>query len=432
MKENPDMTVGKVIMTKRKELGLSQEALGEKLGVSRQAIYKWESDAALPEIEKLVALSRIFSVTVGELLGVEEPGENPSSEPAELTPAQVKMVEEIVERYRAELPEPQPEPPKKHRRWKILAAVAAVFLLGGTFLHMSERLNRLQNNYQSLQNAVGGINNQVSGQIQGITHRVEEVLNQVNSFTTEQGAEVVTADLKAGTVTIHLHATPKIFNQGMTARFTAVCDGKQTVVEGIPGENRNFTADVTLPLTEKRIELSVTFVDGEREQIQPMSGFGGLYSQTFPDGYIHSAPLNFHIEKDILSTEHYELRFGNDKTGYYGTKSNLPVAKADFEKSRMGLFADGKLVRWLERYDYDGEDWKGNGDTVLYFRNTEPIKLDREKTYWLAALIMDEYGRELLVTDSTPPVVSNGNRGDWTFASGGSVDIYEHPEDWEY
>ena len=45
--------MGQRIAYKRKELALSQEALGEALGVSRQAIYKWESDAALPEIDKL-------------------------------------------------------------------------------------------------------------------------------------------------------------------------------------------------------------------------------------------------------------------------------------------------------------------------------------------------------------------------------------------
>lgn len=66
------MTVGQRIAQKRKELGLTQEQLGEQLGVSRQAIYKWESDAALPEVEKLVALSRLFRVPVGWLLGVEE------------------------------------------------------------------------------------------------------------------------------------------------------------------------------------------------------------------------------------------------------------------------------------------------------------------------------------------------------------------------
>ena len=56
------MTMGQRIAQKRKEQGLSQEGLGEQLGVSRQAIYKWESGAAVPEIDKLIALSRLSSV----------------------------------------------------------------------------------------------------------------------------------------------------------------------------------------------------------------------------------------------------------------------------------------------------------------------------------------------------------------------------------
>ena len=66
------MTIGQRIAQKRKELALSQEALGDQLGVSRQSIYKWESDTALPEIDKLIALSRLYGVSVGWLLGVED------------------------------------------------------------------------------------------------------------------------------------------------------------------------------------------------------------------------------------------------------------------------------------------------------------------------------------------------------------------------
>ncbi|WP_295692235.1 helix-turn-helix domain-containing protein, partial [uncultured Oscillibacter sp.] len=62
------MTIGQRIAQKRKELALSQEALGNQLGVSRQSIYKWESDTALPEIDKLIALSRLYGVSVGWLL----------------------------------------------------------------------------------------------------------------------------------------------------------------------------------------------------------------------------------------------------------------------------------------------------------------------------------------------------------------------------
>jgi len=52
----------------RKEKGLSQEALAEMLGVSRQAISKWESGQTYPETDKLILISEIFGVTVDSLL----------------------------------------------------------------------------------------------------------------------------------------------------------------------------------------------------------------------------------------------------------------------------------------------------------------------------------------------------------------------------
>ena len=52
----------------RKEHGLSQEQLADALGVSRQAISKWEGGAAIPEVEKLLALSKYFGVTTDYLL----------------------------------------------------------------------------------------------------------------------------------------------------------------------------------------------------------------------------------------------------------------------------------------------------------------------------------------------------------------------------
>ena len=53
-------TLGRRIQEARKAAGLSQESLGERLGVSRQAVSKWEADAAVPELENLIAMSRIW------------------------------------------------------------------------------------------------------------------------------------------------------------------------------------------------------------------------------------------------------------------------------------------------------------------------------------------------------------------------------------
>ena len=57
------MTLGQRIQEHRLRLELSQEALGERLGVSRQAVSKWEADAAVPDTDKLIALSKLFGLT---------------------------------------------------------------------------------------------------------------------------------------------------------------------------------------------------------------------------------------------------------------------------------------------------------------------------------------------------------------------------------
>ena len=52
----------------RKQAGLTQEQLAEKLDVSRQAITKWESGQSLPDIENLKEISYIFSVSIDSLV----------------------------------------------------------------------------------------------------------------------------------------------------------------------------------------------------------------------------------------------------------------------------------------------------------------------------------------------------------------------------
>ena len=62
------MTVGQRIQQLRLTLALSQEEFGERLGVSRQTVSKWELDQTLPELSKIVMMARLFSVTTDYLL----------------------------------------------------------------------------------------------------------------------------------------------------------------------------------------------------------------------------------------------------------------------------------------------------------------------------------------------------------------------------
>ena len=68
------MSLGERIASYRKKAGYSQEGLAEQLGVSRQAVSKWETGEATPDAERIIALAKVLGVTTDALLlGREEP-----------------------------------------------------------------------------------------------------------------------------------------------------------------------------------------------------------------------------------------------------------------------------------------------------------------------------------------------------------------------
>lgn len=73
------MTLGNKLQKLRKERGMSQEKLAEELKVTRQAVSKWELDAALPDTANIIALSRLFGVSTDYLLK-DKAGDEPGTE----------------------------------------------------------------------------------------------------------------------------------------------------------------------------------------------------------------------------------------------------------------------------------------------------------------------------------------------------------------
>ena len=76
------MSLGTTISRLRAEKKLSQGDLSDALEVSRQSVSKWETDASVPELDKLIKLSQLFGVTLDELVTGETP-----KEPATLSPS---------------------------------------------------------------------------------------------------------------------------------------------------------------------------------------------------------------------------------------------------------------------------------------------------------------------------------------------------------
>lgn len=63
------MDLGSKILELRKKQQLSQDKLGEKVGVTRQTISNWELNETLPDTKQLITLSRVFLISIDELVG---------------------------------------------------------------------------------------------------------------------------------------------------------------------------------------------------------------------------------------------------------------------------------------------------------------------------------------------------------------------------
>ena len=106
------MSFAKKMIELRKQNGLSQQDLADQLGVSRQAISRWETGAVQPLADSVKSLAQVFQVSTDYLLNddLDTPTPPPTAQPAP--------------------PQEKPKSARKHRKWLLaLAALAAAAVL---------------------------------------------------------------------------------------------------------------------------------------------------------------------------------------------------------------------------------------------------------------------------------------------------------------
>lgn len=251
------MTLGQRIQELRKRAGLTQEQLAEQLGVTRQAVSKWESDNGVPELDALIALSRYFKLTLGELLGVEEPRREESrrEEPSRDTAADTeRRVEEVLRRY-VEATRRQAPPMYGKYGWKApLIAVAGlltlVVVLGVKIGSLDSALNNVLNGRMAyLESSVSNLTNQVNS----MEYQLQEILAaqaDQNSLLSSFECQVAGFDPERETVTLALSANLKTYEPGMQIQFaldwTREDQTGQQETRWLEGPN--YLAEIELPM----------------------------------------------------------------------------------------------------------------------------------------------------------------------------------------
>lgn len=70
------MTLGERLLEYRNSVGLSQEKLAEKIGITRQTISKWETNQSTPDFDKIIPLCEVLGITTEELIKGEKEEKN--------------------------------------------------------------------------------------------------------------------------------------------------------------------------------------------------------------------------------------------------------------------------------------------------------------------------------------------------------------------
>lgn len=290
-KEVMVMTLGQRIQEFRKQRGMSQESLGEILGVSRQAVSKWEGDNGIPELDTLIAMSRLFDITVGQLLGVEEAVEQNKEYVNESDEIKEDQVEVILRRYAEQTPQ------KDNRSWWGLIVSGAI-VLTTVFIVMFAQLGSLRSTVRLLQSDLSNLQVNVSNNQNNLTGTIR---NTIYGVLTEEAEllstfqwDIVDFNLDKQTATLCFDATMKEYIAGSKLQFCAKwkkVDNTEGQTTGAWVDGPNFRSELILPLNH-RTEISIRVEDMD----------GNIKEQVLQNPIYDLHPDNFHLYARNLTT----------------------------------------------------------------------------------------------------------------------------------
>ena len=260
----------------RRAAGLSQEELAERLNVSRQAVSKWENGAAQPELSKLVELSRLYGVSVDELLSLEE-AEKGDAKAASSVEASTPAQETLAA-------------PKKVRRQKLLLGAAAVCLAlaVGLALYNNHRVKQLERQVGSLQSQIMSVQSSLSSQIAGISSSVREAMEESATLTAQFDYTVKRFDLDAYTCTVAFALQPKTVQDDLAVSLrlrSLASDDGTTAVELVRDEYDVYRGEAVLSMNDDGFEATAAYDTGGERQLETIRDLPGFANEALPKLY---------------------------------------------------------------------------------------------------------------------------------------------------
>lgn len=259
----------------RRAAGLSQEELAERLNVSRQAVSKWENGAAQPELSKLVELSRLYGVSVDELLSLEEAEKGDAKAAASVDASTPAPAQETL------------TAPKKVLRQKLLLGAAAVCLAlaVGLALYNNHRVKQLERQVGSLQSQIMSVQSSLSSQIAGISSSVREAMEESATLTAQFDYTVKRFDLDAYTCTVAFALQPKTVQDDLAVSLrlrSLASDDETTAVVLVRDEYDVYRGEAVLSMNDAGFEATAAYDTGGERQLETIRDLPGFADEALP------------------------------------------------------------------------------------------------------------------------------------------------------
>jgi len=360
-------------------------------------VSKWESDGGIPELDTLIAMSRFFRISIGELLGVEPPEEKEQESPNALNEEQV---EAILRRYVEESRRPaEPQTQAKYPigSWIIAgcAVVLAVVMLIvgiGKVRGVFSTVSSLQSQISILQSDLNGVSSQVSNISGNLREQVEQALEEGSRLVSTFGWDVVAFDPEKQTVTLRFEATLKEYAAGSTMQihtYWIKTDRTEGQTDSGWVDGPNFTGEITIPMNF-HTEVSVRVKDSS----------GSIREQSRVDVNYSLHPDSFELEAyNIIRPVRLRLKsyFQDYVTGYADNMAFLEIVSGYPkevwpERAVITAYVNDALVMETELTLTAGEDER-TFEGRIADREAHAVELSEGNELVVVVTVTDNLGR---------------------------------------
>ena len=386
-------TIGQRILALRRAAGMSQEALAAAVGVSRQALGKWEADQSLPGLDNLLALAEALHTSCDELLT----GRPLSSEQPPAPSLSAEGMQALLDARETR--------ETKRRRISLAAGGGVALVLAAALLcvglYAGSRMDDLQNRIDGVNGQVAGMQSTLQAQVDSMTNRVQTMLDEQNSLAAGESHSY--SDWESGSRTLLLTArvTAKQSVPGARARLIVAGrtysgeTGQVDTLEMTDEGGGVFTVSGRVATAD---ELTATFQlespDGTVQNQQ-------LWSDYAPHGQFEPiVELGGGIDGQLIrfETQNGQIRFDGDVGLSLGaTEYAWPV------EAEMRLEINGQVVETYPLTDLeedfqvaqnpdDGRSELAIGATITFFWTPQAHPWKADQSVIITARVVDSQG----------------------------------------